>query len=70
MRFISPSFNQQGWTSSFDLNAVAHDTSPAFVLRAAPVRHAVRDYLSELVKDARLDEATDRGGSIERWRVF
>ena len=22
MRFISPSFNQQGWTSSFDLNSV------------------------------------------------
>ena len=29
MRFISPSFNQQGWTNSFDLNAVAQDTSPA-----------------------------------------
>ena len=34
MRFISPSFNQQGWTSSFDLNAVAQDTSPAYALHA------------------------------------
>ena len=24
MRFISPSFNQQGWTKSFDLNSVAY----------------------------------------------
>ena len=23
MRFISPSFNSQGWTQSFDLNSVA-----------------------------------------------
>ena len=34
MRFISPSFNQQGWTGSFDLNSVAHGTSPAFSLHA------------------------------------
>lgn len=33
MRFISPSFNQQGWTASFDLNAVHYETSPAFSLR-------------------------------------
>ena len=32
MRFISPSFNQQGWTKSFDLNSVAYGTSPAFSL--------------------------------------
>ena len=32
MRFISPSFNQQGWTKSFDLNSVAYGTSPAFTL--------------------------------------
>jgi len=34
MRFISPSFNQQGWTKSFDLNSVAFGTSPAFTLHA------------------------------------
>merc|ERR1712025_1267533 len=34
MRFISPSFNQQGWTESFDLNAIHYDTSPAFMLRS------------------------------------
>ena len=34
MRFISPSFNQQGWTKSFDLNSVAYGTSPAFSLHA------------------------------------
>ena len=56
MRFISPSFNQQGWTSSFDLNAVAHDTSPAFVLHAQhPSGTQYADYLNELVKDAKLD---------------
>ena len=30
MKFISPSFNQQGWTESFDLNAVTYGKSPAF----------------------------------------
>ena len=30
MRFISPSFNQQGWTNSFDLNSVSHGTSRAY----------------------------------------
>ena len=34
MRFISPSFNQQGWTDSFDLNAIAHGTSPAYSLHS------------------------------------
>jgi len=34
MRFISPSFNQQGWTESFDLNSIHYDTSPAFMLRS------------------------------------
>jgi hypothetical protein len=32
MRFISPSFNQQGWANSFDLNSVAYGTSPAYTL--------------------------------------
>eukprot|EP00554_Chaetoceros_debilis_P000940 CAMPEP_0194080948 /NCGR_PEP_ID=MMETSP0149-20130528/6857_1 /TAXON_ID=122233 /ORGANISM="Chaetoceros debilis, Strain MM31A-1" /LENGTH=565 /DNA_ID=CAMNT_0038762777 /DNA_START=387 /DNA_END=2084 /DNA_ORIENTATION=- len=33
MRFISPSFNQQGWTDSFDLNSIYWGTSPANLLR-------------------------------------
>jgi len=33
MRFISPSFNQQGWTDSFDLNSIYWGTSPAAFLR-------------------------------------
>ena len=32
MRFISPSFNQQGWTVSMDLNSIARGTSPAFLM--------------------------------------
>lgn len=32
MRFISPSFNSQGWTNSFDLNSIAYGTSPAFTM--------------------------------------
>eukprot|EP00912_Choanoflagellata_sp_UC4_P001894 UC4_evm1s1214 len=34
MRFISPSFNQQGWTDSFDLNSIAYNTSPAHTIFA------------------------------------
>lgn len=34
MRFISPSFNQQGWTPSFDLNSIHYGTSPAFSMHA------------------------------------
>jgi len=34
MRFISPSFNQQGWTQSFDLNSISFNTSPAFSLHS------------------------------------
>jgi thioredoxin reductase len=55
MRFISPSFNQQGWTSSFDLNAVAHDTSPAYTLHAQhPSGAQYADYLHELANEAKL----------------
>mmetsp|Transcript_25298 Transcript_25298/g.27137 ORF Transcript_25298/g.27137 Transcript_25298/m.27137 type:complete len:131 (+) Transcript_25298:307-699(+) len=32
MKFISPSFNQQGWTNSFDLNSIAKGSSPAYSL--------------------------------------
>ena len=56
MRFISPSFNQQGWTSSFDLNAVAQDTSPAYALHAQhPSGEQYADYLAALADDANLD---------------
>ena len=56
MRFISPSFNQQGWTSSFDLNAVAQDTSPAYALHAQhPSGKQYADYLAALAADANLD---------------
>jgi len=56
MRFISPSFNQQGWTSSFDLNAVAQDTSPAYALHAQhPSGKQYADYLAALAADASLD---------------
>ena len=56
MRFISPSFNQQGWTDSFDLNAVAQDTSPAYALHAQhPSGSQYADYLAALADDASLD---------------
>ena len=49
MRFISPSFNSQGWTDSFDLNSVAYGTSPAFTLQAEhPTGEQYAFYLSEL----------------------
>lgn len=55
MRFISPSFNQQGWTSSFDLNSVAYGTSPAYSLHAEhPSGVQYADYLNALVSDAKL----------------
>ena len=47
MRFISPSFNQQGWTSSFDLNSIAHGTSPAYSLHTEhPSGKEYADYLT------------------------
>ena len=56
MRFISPSFNQQGWTSSFDLNSVAYGTSPAFTLHAQhPSGSQFADYLTELAEAAKLN---------------
>ena len=56
MRFISPSFNQQGWTGSFDLNSVAHGTSPAFSLHAQhPSGAQYAEYLNALSTDAKLD---------------
>ena len=56
MKFISPSFNQQGWTSSFDLNSIAHGTSPAFSLHAQhPSGAQYAEYLNALATDANLD---------------
>ena len=50
MRFISPSFNQQGWTSSFDLNAVAYGTSPAYTLgQEHPTGKEYASYLCALL---------------------
>ena len=46
MRFISPSFNQQGWTDSFDLNSIAYGTSPAYtVFSEHPTGQEYADYL-------------------------
>jgi len=55
MRFISPSFNQAGWTNSFDLNSVAHGSSPAYTLHAQhPSGAQYADYLAELAGLARI----------------
>jgi hypothetical protein len=55
MRFISPSFNQAGWTNSFDLNSVAYGSSPAYTLHSQhPSGAQYADYLSELVELAGL----------------
>jgi thiol-disulfide isomerase/thioredoxin/thioredoxin reductase len=55
MRFISPSFNQQGWTASFDLNSVSYGTSPAFTLHAEhPTGEQYATYLSALAEAAEL----------------
>jgi putative flavoprotein involved in K+ transport len=55
MRFISPSFNQQGWTNSFDLNSVAYGTSPAYTLHSQhPSGAQFADYLKGVAATARL----------------
>ena len=62
MRFISPSFNSQGWTDSFDLNSVAYGTSPAFTLQAEhPTGDQYAFYLSELAAagELRVDVNTE-----------
>ena len=56
MRFISPSFNNQGWTYSFDLNAVAFHTSPAFTLQSEhPNGAEYAHYLETLAKNNELN---------------
>lgn len=55
MRFISPSFNQQGWTGSFDLNAIHYDTSPAFMLRSEhPSGEEYANYLEGIADQGKL----------------
>lgn len=55
MRFITPSFNQQGWTTSFDLNSIAYGTSPAYSLHAEhPSGDEYADYLNALTRGAKL----------------
>ena len=56
MRFISPSFNQQGWTNSFDLNSVAFGTSPAYTLGTEhPTGIEYACYLSALAESNELN---------------
>ena len=56
MRFISPSFNQQGWTESFDLNSIAYNTSPAFMLHAEhPTGDQYASYLEFVAQFAGLN---------------
>mmetsp|Transcript_14503 Transcript_14503/g.31819 ORF Transcript_14503/g.31819 Transcript_14503/m.31819 type:complete len:1079 (-) Transcript_14503:43-3279(-) len=51
MRFISPSFNQQGWSDSFDLNSISYGTSPAFSLHSEhPSGVEYAKYLSAIAK--------------------
>ena len=60
MRFISPSFNSQGWTQSFDLNSVAYGTSPAFTLHAEhPTGNQYADYLEALAETNELNVKTE-----------
>lgn len=74
MRFISPSFNQQGWTRSFDLNSVIWGTSPADLLRSEhPSGEEYAIYLETLVERSgirvrlgtRVESITDVGGKDE-----
>lgn len=55
MRFISPSFNQQGWTPSFDLNSIRYGTSPAFSMHAEhPTGSEYAAYLRALAANHKL----------------
>ena len=56
MRFISPSFNQQGWTGTFDLNSVFYGTSPAFTLHQEhPTGEQYARYLCAVADAAHLN---------------
>jgi hypothetical protein len=55
MRFISPSFNQIGWTSSFDLNSIASGTSPAvFTKEEHPTGEQYANYVEAVARDVTL----------------
>ena len=59
MRFISPSFNQQGWTGTFDLNSVAFGTSPAYTLQSEhPTGEEYAFYLKALSEAGKLNVQT------------
>lgn len=59
MRFISPSFNQQGWTKTFDLNSISKGTSPAFSIHTEhPSGKEYASYLSALAKTKELNIRT------------
>ena len=67
MRFISPSFNQAGWTNSFDLNSPAHGSSPAFSLHAQhPSGAQYADYLEELAELAQVKQRVKRRCDVLR----
>merc|ERR1712032_1780971 len=54
-RFISPSFNQQGWTNSFDLNSIFRGTSPAYSLHSEhPTGANYAKYLASLAHTLKL----------------
>lgn len=56
MRFISPSFNQQGWTGTFDLNSISKGTSPAFSLHAEhPSGNEYANYLQAIANKHELN---------------
>ena len=71
MRFISPSFNQQGWTESFDLNAIAKGTSPAYSLHSEhPSGNEYASYLSAICKTHKLNvRASTEVLSVEEAKV-
>lgn len=59
MRFISPSFNQQGWTKSYDLNAISHGTSVAYSLHTEhPSGADYAKYLVALAKASQMNVRT------------
>eukprot|EP00746_Dinoflagellata_sp_MGD_P090843 gnl/MRDRNA2_/MRDRNA2_35912_c0_seq2.p1 gnl/MRDRNA2_/MRDRNA2_35912_c0~~gnl/MRDRNA2_/MRDRNA2_35912_c0_seq2.p1 ORF type:complete len:660 (+),score=110.09 gnl/MRDRNA2_/MRDRNA2_35912_c0_seq2:92-2071(+) len=56
MRFISPSFNQQSWTKSFDLNSIAYGTSPAsFLGEEHPTGEQYASYLEYVASETCLN---------------
>jgi len=67
MRFISPSFNSEGWTNSFDLNSVAHGSSPAYELHAQhPSGSQYADYLDDLCGIVQLKKRVKRRCEVLR----